>query len=108
MKKWTVLLVLCGLFFCLFISGCKERQKEMSSAYWEAVNVAPVRTGQIPPTTWKLTIKDGENMVDVGQEVTEKIGELLKNHPGYHVVKSNINLEIEVTLAPERENERKD
>ncbi|MDD5626641.1 MAG: hypothetical protein PHW01_01320 [Patescibacteria group bacterium] len=107
MKKLTVL-ALCGLFLCLLLFGCKEREKEMSSTYWEAMDVAPVRSGQIPPNTWKTTIKDGKNMFDVDQEVSNKIGELLKNHPGYHVVGSKINLEIEVTLAPERENGRKD
>lgn len=102
MKKLTVL-VLCGLFLCLLLSGCKEREKEMSTTYWEAVDVAPVRSGQIPPNTWKTTIKDGKNMFDVDQEVANKIGELLKNHPSYHVASSNINLEIKVTLAPNDE-----
>ncbi|MFA4881167.1 MAG: hypothetical protein WC650_06150 [Candidatus Doudnabacteria bacterium] len=109
--KRTVL-ALCGLFLCLLLSGCKERQKEMSATYWEAVNVAPANSGQIPPNTWKTTIKDGKNMFDVDQEVTSKIGELLRNHPGYHVAKSNINLEIKVTIAPNsekrEENEKKD
>ena len=110
MKRLTVLL-LCGLLLsCLLISGCTEKEKEISTTYWEAVDVTPVRSGRIPPNTWKTTIKDGKNMFDVDQEVTSKIGELLKNHPGYYVVKSNINLEIKVTLAPEKskeENERK-
>ena len=101
MKKLTVL-VLCGLFLCLLLSGCKEREKEMSTTYWEAVDVTPVRSGRIPPNTWKTTIKDGKSMVDVDLEATNKIRELLKNHPGYHVASSNINLEIKVTLAPEK------
>lgn len=100
MKKLTVLL-LCGLLlYCLLISGCTKKEKEMSTTYWEAVNVAPVKTGQIPPNTWKTTIKNGKNMVDVDLEVTNKIKELLRSHPDYHVERSNIDLKIVVTIAP--------
>lgn len=100
MKKLTVL-ALCGLFLCLLLFGCKEREKEISATYWEAVNVAPVNSGQTP-ATWKLVINDAKTVVDVEQELNKKILELLKNNRGYCVASSKINLEIEVTLAPEK------